>query len=42
VIFADIDPMTLCINPDDIKHRITPKTKVIMVVHYLGYPPGFP
>jgi dTDP-4-amino-4,6-dideoxygalactose transaminase len=38
VIFADIDPMTLCINPDDIEHRITPKTKVIMVVHYLGYP----
>ena len=38
VVFADIDPVTLCIDPDDIEHRITPKTKVIMVVHYLGHP----
>jgi len=38
VIFADIDPVTLCIDPDDIEHRITPKTKAIMVVHYLGHP----
>jgi dTDP-4-amino-4,6-dideoxygalactose transaminase len=38
VVFADIDPVTLCINPDDIEHRITPATKAIMVVHYLGYP----
>jgi dTDP-4-amino-4,6-dideoxygalactose transaminase len=38
VVFADIDPWSLCINPDDIEHRITPRTKAIMVVHYLGYP----
>lgn len=38
VVFADIDPVTLCINPDDMEHRITPKTKAIMVVHYLGHP----
>lgn len=38
VVFADIDPETLCINPDDIEHRISPRTKAIMVVHYAGYP----
>ena len=38
VVFADIEPDTLCIDPDDIEHRITDRTKAIMVVHYLGYP----
>jgi perosamine synthetase len=37
-VFADIDPVTLCISPGDIEHRITPRTKAIMVVHYCGYP----
>jgi perosamine synthetase len=36
--FADIDPETLCIDPNDIEHRIGPKTKAIVVVHYAGYP----
>jgi dTDP-4-amino-4,6-dideoxygalactose transaminase len=38
VNFADIDPETLCIDPDDIEHRIGPRTKAIMVVHFGGYP----
>jgi len=38
VVFADCDPETLCISPDDIEHRITKRTKAIMVVHYLGHP----
>ena len=38
VVFADIDPETLCINPEDIEHRITDRTKAIMVVHYIGHP----
>ena len=38
VVFADIDPKTLCIDPNDIEHRITERTKAIMVVHYLGHP----
>ncbi len=38
VVFTDIDPETLCIDPKDIEHRITPRTKAIVVVHYLGYP----
>ncbi len=38
VVFADVDPDTLCIDPSDIEKRITPRTKAIIVVHYLGYP----
>jgi dTDP-4-amino-4,6-dideoxygalactose transaminase len=38
VNFADIDPETLCIDPKDIEHRIGPRTKAIVVVHYSGYP----
>lgn len=38
VNFADIDPETLCIDPRDIEHRIGPRTKAIIVVHYAGYP----
>ncbi len=38
VVFADIDPDSLCIDPKDIEHRIGPKTKAIMVVHYLSHP----
>lgn len=37
-IFADIDPQTLNIDPDDIEHRITERTKAITVVHISGYP----
>ena len=38
VVFADIDHDTLCIDPNDIERHITPRTKAIMVVHYLSYP----
>lgn len=38
VVFADILPDTICIDPGDIEHRITRHTKAIMVVHYCGYP----
>lgn len=38
VVFADIDPDTLCIDPNDIEDRITDRTKAIVVVHYLGQP----
>ena len=37
-VFADIDPETLCIDPSDIEHRITPRTKAIIIVHYAGMP----
>jgi dTDP-4-amino-4,6-dideoxygalactose transaminase len=38
VVFADIDPHTLCIDPNDIEHRISDATRAIVVVHYLGHP----
>lgn len=38
VVFADIDPETLCLDPNDLPNRLTERTKAIMVVHYAGYP----
>jgi len=38
VVFADIHPDSLCIDPADIEHRISERTKAIMVVHYCGHP----
>jgi len=38
VVFADIQAKTMNIDPEDIKRKITPKTKAIMVVHWAGYP----
>jgi dTDP-4-amino-4,6-dideoxygalactose transaminase len=37
-IFADVDPTTLCIDPNDIRHRITDDTKAIVAVHQYGHP----
>jgi dTDP-4-amino-4,6-dideoxygalactose transaminase len=38
VHFADVDPETLCLDPADIEHRIGPRTRAIVVVHYSGHP----
>ena len=38
VVFADIDPYTLCLDPDDFERKITERTKAVVVVHYLSYP----
>ena len=37
-IFADIDPITLCISEDDVKRKISKKTKCIIPVHFGGMP----
>jgi len=37
-IFADIDPVTLCIDPDSIRKSLTKKTRVILPVHFAGMP----
>lgn len=37
-VFADIDPVTLCIDPSDLERRISSRTRAIMVVHYSGHP----
>lgn len=42
-IFADItSEKDLTISPEDIEHRITPKTRAIMIMHYAGYPCDMP
>ena len=38
LVFANVNPDTLCIDPEDIKKKITPRTKAIVVVHYLAHP----
>ncbi len=35
-VFADIDPVNLCIDPADVQRRITEDTKAIITVHYGG------
>lgn len=35
-IFVDVDPVTFNIDPKDIAHRITSRTKAVMVVHLFG------
>lgn len=37
-VFADIDPITLNLDPDDVASRITVRTKAIMPVHLFGRP----
>jgi perosamine synthetase len=37
-VFADVQPDTLNIDPDDIERKITPRTAAIVVVHYGGHP----
>jgi perosamine synthetase len=36
-VFADIERDTWCLDPNDIERRITPRTKVILVVHLYGH-----
>lgn len=36
-VFADIDPETLCLDPDAVEKLITPRTKAIVPVHVYGH-----
>jgi len=36
--WVDVDPNTSNVSLDDIRSKLSPKTKVIMVVHWGGYP----
>ncbi len=38
LVFADLDPRTLNMDPKDVEKKITDKTKVIVPVHLGGYP----
>ena len=35
-VFVDVDPHTLCIDPEEIKKKISKKTKCIIPVHFGG------
>jgi dTDP-4-amino-4,6-dideoxygalactose transaminase len=37
-VFAEIDPKTLTLDPNDIEQRITERTRAIVVQHSFGYP----
>ncbi len=38
IVFADVDPVTLNMDPKDVAKKITDKTKMIVPVHIGGYP----
>jgi dTDP-4-amino-4,6-dideoxygalactose transaminase len=38
LVFADIDPVNFNLDPDDVRKRITSRTKAIVPVHYAGIP----
>lgn len=37
-IFADIKEDTLCLDPENVRKKITKKTKIILPVHFGGFP----
>ena len=37
-VFADIEEDTYCIDPDDVRRKITERTKAIVAVHLYGHP----
>jgi dTDP-4-amino-4,6-dideoxygalactose transaminase len=41
-IFADIDPKTFCLDPEDVKKKITDQTKAILPVDIYGHPAPIP
>lgn len=41
-VFADILEATFDLDPGDVPHRITPRTKAIVAVHYAGQPAAMP
>jgi len=38
VVWADVDPATAQLDPDDVACRITSRTKAILAFHWVGYP----
>ncbi|MEU4170274.1 DegT/DnrJ/EryC1/StrS family aminotransferase [Streptomyces sp. NPDC026665] len=36
VVFADIDPVTYCLDPDAVEAVMTPQTRALVVVHRFG------
>jgi len=36
-VFCDVDPQTMCVTPESITAKLSPKIKAVIVVHYGGY-----
>lgn len=36
VVFADVDPATMTVDPEDVAARITPRTRAVCPIHYAG------
>src|SRR5207247_3431551 len=37
-VLADVDPVSMNIDPRDVERRITPRTRAILPVHFAGRP----
>lgn len=37
-IFADVDPLTYCLDPVSVRKRISSQTKALVIVHLYGHP----
>ena len=37
-VFADVDPLTMCLAPDDVAAKISPRTRAVIAVHLAGQP----
>lgn len=37
-VLVDVDPRTLCMDPEAAARAITPRTRALLPVHYAGYP----
>lgn len=36
-VFCDVDPLSMCVTPETITAKLSPRTKAVIVVHYGGY-----
>lgn len=36
-VFCDVDPQSMCVTPETITAKLSPRTKAVIVVHYGGY-----
>ena len=41
-VFADVEPHTLCLDPEQVATRTTPRTRLVVVTHMFGQPAALP
>lgn len=41
-VFVDINPDTLCMDPDDLAQKITPRSRLVILTHMFGNPADMP